>query len=238
MTSYGIIGAGAFGRMIADNLAQRGPIRVYDIDPKRGWSTLEDVLACDQVWVCTPASAHAELYPKIIDGITSDTIVIDCCSIKSHLAGMSKKIKKWLSIHPLFGPPSDDKWPLYAPIVICEASTNELDGFFRYGWNSPHVVRKTPQEHDRAMAVMQALPFFVARALVDCNLMDYAHATDMHTKSYEKLLEVAKIETNHSRDLFDTIQANPFAIDARNNFISSLVKLIDELHPELAQVAE
>lgn len=233
MTTYGIIGAGSFGTLLANQFASRGPVRVYDNNPSRYRDRLEDVLICDQVWVCTPSGAHAELYPRIIAGITDDTIVIDCCSVKSHLTGMGKKIKNWLSIHPLFGPPTDEKWPLYASIVMCEASTKSLENFFKYGWDSARVITKSPEQHDRDMAYIQALPFFVARALVDCHLMDYGFDSGLHTASYEKLLEVAKIETNHSRDLFDTIQSNPFAVDARNSFISSLVRLIDEMHPEL-----
>lgn len=52
--TFGIIGAGMVGNSVAKGLMLDGEVRVYDNNPKRKTHELEEVVACDFVFVCVP----------------------------------------------------------------------------------------------------------------------------------------------------------------------------------------
>ena len=95
------------------------------------------------------------------------------------------------------------------------------------------VVAIDADDHDRAMAYMQALPFFVARALVSLqvdHLPHVPHRDQLSLPSFEQLERIAAIEHLHSDDMFETCQqSNPYAQMARQQLIDALIGLHDEL---------
>jgi prephenate dehydrogenase len=92
------------------------------------------------------------------------------------------------------------------------------------------IHEMSPQDHDRSMAYMQALPFFIARALVDLGFLEIEHRDALSLPSFEKLAAIAAIEEHHTDGMFDTSQrSNPFAADARRHFIEVLEKLNAEI---------
>jgi prephenate dehydrogenase len=97
------------------------------------------------------------------------------------------------------------------------------------------VVSIPPDEHDRAMAYMQSLPFFIARALVSIDLLELKHRDVLAIPSFEKLAEIAFIEQQHTVDMFDTSQiSNPYADEARRQFVSALQQLQAEIEAHRA----
>ena len=95
------------------------------------------------------------------------------------------------------------------------------------------VLRLAPDEHDRAMAYMQSLPFFIARALVSIDILDLPNTDELSIPSFRKLAEIASIEEHHTHEMFETSQrSNPYAQDARREFLKALAQLQDELEPD------
>ena len=73
------------------------------------------------------------------------------------------------------------------------------------GLNSTRI---SPQQHDRVMAYVYVLTFFVARSL---GRMDMPYIP-FKTSSFNELMDLIHLDSKHSDELFATIQrGNPFA---------------------------
>ena len=81
----------------------------------------------------------------------------------------------------------------------------------------------TAEEHDRQMAKVHALTFFIAEVLDGLDLANVSLATP----SYRRLLSLAELHSQESQALLDTIQlGNPFAAHAREQFVSRADELL------------
>jgi prephenate dehydrogenase len=83
------------------------------------------------------------------------------------------------------------------------------------------------EQHDKAMADVQALTFFVARGLAAAGVSE----TPFMTPSFKRLLDLVQLDRAHSPDLFNTIElGNPFAAAVRERFVNSVTTLQKELN--------
>jgi len=97
------------------------------------------------------------------------------------------------------------------------------------------IVRISAEDHDRAMAYMQSLPFFIARALVRIDLLGMPHRDLLAIPSFQKLAEIEAIEEQHTIGMFDTSQiSNPYAEEARRHFLTVLTELQAEIEQHAA----
>jgi len=72
------------------------------------------------------------------------------------------------------------------------------------------------------MALSQALTHFIGQAMKNTGIK----RVELSTKTFDKLMDVAEIIKNDTPALFRNMQEmNPFAKDARNNFLSELNKI-------------
>ena len=140
-----------------------------------------------------------------------------------------------LATHPLFGPPSMRRMRPGQRLVITYSRGERARAFTgwlrkRYGLE---LLKVDADEHDRAMAYMQALPFFIARALVSLQVDHLPHTPNrdkLSLPSFEQLERIAAIEHLHTDDMFETCQqSNPYAHMARQQLIDALASLHDEL---------
>ena len=87
----------------------------------------------------------------------------------------------------------------------------------------------TCDEHDREMAWVHALTFFVGRGLLELD----PPASPLSTHYYNELLDVVNVERTHSMELFYTIQrGNPYAEDMRKKLMASLANLESKINNE------
>jgi prephenate dehydrogenase len=242
--TFGIVGYGHFGQFLAASLARLGKVLVYDADDaKLGHTTdgvrsaaLEEVAAADVVILAVPFAALAGVLQQLRDLLGPDTVVMDVVSTKERAGKLLDEIlppdTNLLATHPLFGPPSMVRIePGLRVVVTAERgpAAASFRGFLEDDLGL-EVVSIPPDEHDRAMAYMQSLPFFIARALVWIDLLDLKHRDVLAIPSFEKLAEIAFIEQQHTVDMFDTSQiSNPYADEARRQFVSALQQLQAEI---------
>ena len=243
--TFGIIGYGHFGQFMARSFASRkGEVLVADSDtdklPKhekgvRG-ADLDEVARCDVVLVAVPYSALENVLKDLRDRLPERTVVLDTVSTKEWSTALLTNIldnhPNTLATHPLFGPPSMKKMRRGQHLVVTHTVGERADGFVRFLEQKFGLLvhRMSPEEHDRTMAYMQALPFFIARALVDLDILDLPHRDVLSLPSFEKLTSIAAIEMHHTDAMFDTSQrSNPFAADARRAFIEVLSSLNEEI---------
>jgi prephenate dehydrogenase len=230
MPSLGVIGQGSFGTFMADKLADYFEIQTYRLsDPD---SQLQVVCNCDYVALAVPFDAYPETLKKIADLTPKSSVIVDVCSVKTLPIAAIKEIlpeHKLLATHPLFGPQSAAKTLKNHTIIVVEVPGSEIvtakgEKFFE---KLGLVVKiMTAEEHDKLMAQVHALTFFVARGLT---LYGVDEQTVM-TPSYQELLDLANLEKHHSPELFATIQlANPYASEARDR----LMLIFEELQLSL-----
>ncbi len=245
--TFGIVGYGHFGKFLAESLSEYGKVLVTDVDAARlGTATndvrptsLDEVATADVVILAVPFTALAGVLADIRDSLPPDTVVMDVVSTKSQASALLDRTlfehPHLLATHPLFGPPSMQRIEAGDRLVVTYERGERaaaLRAFFeeRLGLE---IVEVSPDEHDAAMAYMQSLPFFIARALVR---LDLPYRDELTIPSYRKLAEIAAIEEEHTVDMFDTSQiSNPYAEQARRHFLEVLGELQREIQEHAAQ---
>jgi prephenate dehydrogenase len=246
--SYGIVGFGHFGRMLAGSLAEHGRVLVYDERPENvvalhdgvQHGSLEDVARCDVVVLAVPFSSLEAAIKSVRDHLSPTSVVMDVVSTKKLATEMLEAHLPpevdILATHPLFGPPSMTHVEQGQHLVVTLARGERAEALaaFLSEEFGLDVLRVDPAKHDEAMAYMQALPFFIARALVRLDILGLKDREALALPSFEKLATIAAIEQHHTQEMFDTSQrSNPYAAEVRQRFLELLRDIDAELDAEL-----
>jgi prephenate dehydrogenase len=229
----GIIGYGHFGQFMAVHLAPHVEVRTYDINGK-GTHTLEETCDTDCVIFAVPVQTLQSAALDAARFIKPHTRIADVSSVKVVPLSILSKLfssNEILGTHPIFGPQSGKGGIQGLTIVLSN-----------YSWSESHysdvkeflsktlqlaVLERTPDDHDREMAEVQALAHYIGRALRKLDIKDFATAT----KSYRHLIELRDLLSDDSWELFETIEMqNPYASKVRVAFRHAL----DELDQGLA----
>lgn len=236
MKEIGIIGFGQFGRFMAQHLAAFFDVTVCDnaelqteaekINVK--WSDFETVAGKEIVIFAIPLSAFEQVLRRAVPFLRSDALCFDVCSVKMQpLEMMRQTLPETVEIigtHPLFGPQSGREGIAGMRVALCPVRTDKTEEIrcFLTEKLKLRVFEKTPAAHDEEMAHVQALTHFVARALEELHVSD----SELATVSYEELMRAARLVSEDSWALFQTIQqGNPFAGKKRKAFIEKLIEL-------------
>ena len=224
----GIFGQGAFGSFIKEVFAKGLPnINLYSYDSqKHSKTSLNNVLGCDIIVLAVPFSAYPHLLKMLSSHIKKETVIMDICSVKlapkEYLLQYLPGHEQFLITHPLFGPQSIKNHDIRdATLIVTDVIGQKSRDFLSMIEKNlqPHIVTISADEHDKVMAQVHALTFFVAKGLGGLNLQDIP----FRTPSYKMITDMVKFDTVHTAELYDTIQkANPYAASIREKFIDSL----------------
>ncbi|MFZ1458702.1 MAG: prephenate dehydrogenase [Candidatus Saccharimonadales bacterium] len=236
MKTVGIIGFGSFGKFLAEKLSSYARVKVYSQSGRTSsWMvTLEEVVDVDYLVLAVPLDAYMETLEAIKPIVKPHTVIVDVCSVKVKPVETIRSImpdQPLVATHPMFGPESASVSFAGHTFVMCpEVSTTEPYESIKHFANSLGlgVVEMSADEHDREIAVVQGLTFFIARALNDMGI----HDQKLFTPSFERLLKLADLEKHHSLELFKTIQqGNPHTRAVRDNFIHVIDDVNNDLTP-------
>lgn len=240
MKTLGIIGFGQFGRFMAAHLAPYFDVKVCDSVDRRadaealgvGWVDFESVVSSKIVIFAVPLGVLEAVLTRAANYLSEDALCVDVCSVKMKPVEMMRRIlpstAAIIGTHPLFGPQSGRDGIAGLRIAVCEVRGNRLAEVadFLKDILGLQVLEKSAEEHDREMAHVQALTHFVARALDELHVGD----SDLATISYEEIMRAARLVSEDSWELFQTIQTgNQFAGAKRRAFIKKLIELEDRL---------
>lgn len=239
MTSVGIIGYGDFGQLTAGSLKDTLSVKVYSRNsekvPEELRASLEEVCACDYVVPTIPLGAYDTVLSEVARHIGVQSVIVDICSVKVKPVEFIKKhlpSNKLVATHPLFGPQTVENGLQNLTFVVCEDVSDPGQARIVTDFAAElglKVVSMSAEQHDREMAQVHALTFFVARTLLNMNVSD----VELKTPSFEKLLSLIELERSHSQELFDTIQGgNPFAGEIRHAFLAEATRLAAHLDAE------
>lgn len=234
--SLGIIGFGAFGRLIAEHM--RGFVKIHATDalpiakaPHGVTPTdLAGVCACDIVVLAVPVSELEPLCMQIAPLLRPGALVMDVGSVKVEpariMAALLPRHVSLIATHPLFGPQSI-KGAAGLKLVMCPIrGTDErrIAAFLRKAMGL-RIIRATPEEHDREAAYTQGLTHLIARALLPLEAL-----RRITTRSFDLLWEAVSMVRHDAVGVTAAIEnGNPYAMDARQSFFAEMDRLRQDL---------
>lgn len=238
-----IFGFGDFGQLITKHLVKHAEVNVYNRNNAKTELieslgakpvSLEEAAGAEVVILAVTLESLEQTLKDIAPHVVAGALVADVTSVKIKPAAMMQELLpqhcQILATHPLFGPVSAGNSMVGQKIVIDPIRVDneaEIEKFLTD--LDLKIVRMTCDEHDREMAWVHALTFFVGRGLLNVN----PPASPLATHYYNELLDVVNVERTHSMELFYTIQrGNPYAEDMRKKLISSLTSLEEDIRKE------
>ena len=235
----GIIGFGSFGQFMAKHLKDRAEVVVTNTSNKEKeakrigvkFLPLDEAIKSDVVILSVPIEKMKDVLHSIKDKLNPGTLVLDVCSVKIFPCELMKKNLpdnvEIIGTHPLFGPESAKNSLKGMKIALCNVRSKRVEKVRKFCEGlGLTVFEVSPEEHDREMAVSQALTHFVGRVFEKMDLKKVG----LGTKTFDDLVDISNIIKNDSRALFENIETkNPFAGELRKRFIEESKKLDDHL---------
>jgi len=238
-----IFGFGDFGQLITKYLIKHAEVSVYDRNHAKTKLiaslgakpvSLEEAAKADVVILAVTLDSLESTLQAITPHVRPGTMVADVTSVKVKPAEMMQRILpenvQILATHPLFGPVSAKDGLSGHKIVIDPVRVTDQKAVEEFLTDlGLTIVAMSCDEHDREMAWVHALTFFVGRGLLELN----PPISPLSTHYYNELLDVVNVERTHSMELFYTIQrGNPYAEDMRKKLIASLANLESKINKE------
>jgi len=197
---------------------------------------MSEVAESDIVVLSVPIDRTPEVAGRIGPAMRSGSLLMDLTSLKVEpvraMVESTHPDVEVLGAHPMFGPtmpsirgqtviitPVEGRWGRWSSHI---REILERDG--------ARVEVLTPEEHDRMMAVVQALTHFsyiavgsTLRALD----FDVSRSRRFMSPVYEVMLDFVGRILDQNPELYASIQMNPFAKEVRRVFIEECLRLSD-----------
>lgn len=235
-TTVGIVGFGAFGRLIARQLAAHFDLVAYDPAPGFRESAvslgvtpvdLETAARCNVVVLAAPVSSLERVVRDIAPFCRPGALVIDVASVKVWPVEVMRATLpdhvRIIATHPLFGPESAGDGIAGLKIAVCpvRGPSHCLVAFLRERLQL-EVIETTPEAHDREAATVQGLTHFIAKLLSETGPMP----TRLTTASFDLLVQASAMVQEDSPEVFQAIETmNPYAQGVRREFLARAVQL-------------
>ncbi|MBI4101331.1 prephenate dehydrogenase/arogenate dehydrogenase family protein [Candidatus Microgenomates bacterium] len=233
----GIIGLGSFGLFVHSLVPPGAKVTSYDKNrqiqrraSKMGIKVagLREVAAADIVVLGVPLNSYAQLLQQIKPILRPQSLLVDVCSIKVLSERLIRrhlpKHRNLLITHPLFGPQSAAKTTRGHVLMVTNKSGRMAQLVLDYCRRDLglKIQSLNAWQHDRIMANVHALTLVIARALSDMKI----ETGPFITPSYKMLIDLIEFNSQHTQELFETIQlGNPFASAVRRRLVNSLGRI-------------
>ncbi|BCH22491.1 prephenate dehydrogenase [Mesorhizobium sp. L-8-3] len=242
--TLGIVGFGAFGRLMARHLRPYFRLCAYDPSPPAPdvagfeditFADLETVARSPVVVLAMPVDRIRETVAAMAPHMQPGALVLDVGSVKSMPAGIMKQglpdNVDVVATHPLFGPQSAVDGIAGLKIAVCPIRGGQgrrVIAFLKRRLRLDVIVT-TPEAHDREVAAAQGLTHLIAKVLVRMEPLP----TAMTTRSFDLIMEAVGMVRHDTAEVFHAIErANPHAHDVRRRFFDLASALDAELAGE------
>jgi len=236
--SVGIMGFGAFGRLITTHLKDHFTICVHDpsilsTPNTELFCSVERVASCDVVVLAVPVGQFENAIIALKPHLKKGCIVVDVGSVKlKPVEIMLAELPEHVDIigtHPLFGPQSAKAGIAGCKVAVCPVrgkSTFRIAAFLKKALGL-NVIISTADQHDKEAAVVQGLTHLIARILVRMEPLP----RNMTTASFDLLLDAIEMVRHDSEDVYKAIeQENPHAENIRNMFFDKANEVLSEMN--------
>ncbi|RDJ21042.1 prephenate dehydrogenase [Bosea caraganae] len=230
ISSIGVMGFGAFGRLMATHLQPHFALSVFDpgqpatADSSGKGLTPTDIAgiaACGLVILAVPVDQLPAALAALSPHLRAGAIVLDVGSVKigpaiAMQAGLPEHVEI-IGTHPLFGPQSGRNGISGLKIALCPIrgrSAWRIAAFLRKVLRLK-VIMTTPDAHDREAAMVQGLTHLIAKILVRMEPLPRR----MTTASFDLLMQATEMVRYDAPGVFLAIErANPHAKAVRDQF--------------------
>jgi prephenate dehydrogenase len=229
--SIGLVGYGAFGRLVAEYLHPYFPVVACDPalsaeDRNHGhiqFGTVAEVGRCDLVMLAVPVGELSPAIATLRPHLRPGGIVVDVGSVKVRpIEVMRAELPPFVDIvgtHPLFGPQSAKDGIAGRKIALCPVrgrSAPRIAAFLQHVLKlEVHIV--SADEHDRQAAIVQGVTHLVAKVLVRMEPLPKR----LTTASFDHLMRATDMVRHDSASVFLAIERdNPYAAEVRAQFFS------------------
>jgi arogenate dehydrogenase (NADP+) len=231
----GVIGLGLIGGSIFKSLQNEYSVigvsrSVNEQNVSNDYNSLKN---CELVFVCTPMNATLEVLDKLEGLLQPTTVVTDVCSLKSFVSKKTYSYK-FIPSHPMAGTENSGwesscaglfKGAKWAITPINEELQHEL-GILEAVIKSmgADVIITTPEEHDKAVALISHLPMLVAQALCE-NIMDEKLAKELASSGFRDTTRLALSNLEMANDMIELNHDNILkAYETLNKSLENLLK--------------
>lgn len=218
------------------NLLDKGHnVRLYDIDSSKSralaerydcpWlnSLTSAVSGVDMALLCTPIKETPRLIRSIASDMRRGSILCEVSSIKMKTVAALKTSAnnlRPLSIHPMFGPDIStlqDRTVVVVPVSDRDREVALVESLF----GGVNIVVADAETHDRVMASVLALPYFMNLAFASTlSTEDLSLMREMAGTTFTVQLAVTQSIVGESPELIESlINEDTFAMDLVNRFI-------------------
>ena len=207
----GVVGLGLIGGSIFKALKGKYNVvgvssSVSEENVSQDYETLKD---CDLVFVCSPMSATLEVLDKLESVLPPETIVTDVCSLKGFVSKKAYSYK-FIPSHPMAGT-ENSGWDSSFPELFQGAKwvitplngevTNEQEVLEKVIESmGAKVIITTPDEHDKAVALISHMPMVVAQALCE-NIKDNKLAQELASSGFRDTTRLALSNLQMANDM-------------------------------------
>jgi len=224
--------------MIYRHLKDRCALLVHDTDPAKlkgvvERATFTEVARADLLILSVPISAIRVVCEKAAPLLNAHQVVMDTCSVKERpVQWMEERLPAEVGIvgtHPLFGPDSGKDGIAGLKIAVCpvriaEEQYSEIRRVLRA--LELVLVETTPEEHDRQIALSQAIFHLIAQAMKH---LEWG-VKPISTPGPESFYRLVKTVQQDTKQLFhDMERENPYAAEYRQEFIEEVLRIDREL---------
>lgn len=240
----GVIGLGLIGGSIFKALRSKSEYDLIGVSSsvkeENVSSDYETLKACDLVFVCTPMNATLEILDKLEGILSPSAIVTDVCSLKGFVS-KKKYSYKFIPSHPMAGT-ENSGWESSFPELFVGAKwvITPIDGEIT---DEQEILEKvleslgakilitTPDEHDKAVALISHLPMVVAQALCS-NIKDNKLAQEIASSGFRDTTRLALSNIEMASDMVEMNSEN--ISKALEGFKASLQDLLKESYKDNA----
>ncbi len=226
-----VIGTGKMGRCLSTLLRDHADVTLCSRDFKKakkiakrigvGSADINTISESDVVIATIPTGALPRFVEESAGGMRPGAVFVDVSSIK---IGLVEEVLKrlpegvgYVSIHPLFTSPNV-KYKDVAFIPVRETAT--VDRFFEtFSKSGISVFKTTPEEHDRATAVMQVLHHFALLTMEKVIQKHMKSSEKFKTHSLRRTLAVIRLIERNRETAVMIQKLNRFGKGIREEFI-------------------
>jgi arogenate dehydrogenase (NADP+) len=209
----GVIGLGLIGGSIFKSLKAIGKYELVGVsttvNDENISSDYDSLKVCDLVFVCSPMNATLDVLDKLESIISSKAIVTDVCSLKTFVS-KKKYNYKFIPSHPMAGTEhrgwensfiglfKGAKWAITPINGECLEEQEILECVIRELGAEPIIT--TPEEHDKAVALISHMPMVIAQALCE-NIKDNKLAQELASTGFKDTTRLALSNIEMASDM-------------------------------------
>lgn len=231
------------GRWFADLLQKEGC--VVHVWGRKSATSLKDLIdLCNVIVVSVPISVTAEMIKQVGPLLTPDKLLMDLTSLKKNPVELMLAYSRAevVGCHPLFGPQLEDIRG--QNVILCRGRGSKWLVWLKKTLdnNGLTVTEKTPEEHDKMMAIVQVLNHLntISLGLVLAEAgIPLTEINKFSTPIFQTKVEIIKKVFTENPGLYtDIIAQNPATISMLDLYEKTLAKVRELAEPDGTKLQE